>query len=70
VHGQATAQLQLSNQSPAMCQLEVSLIGDLRSRLEPIGSYPNRRQWRAACLGLEVTQQGIPLGERTSCLTR
>jgi hypothetical protein len=27
VHGQATAQLQLSNQSPVMCQLGIWLMG-------------------------------------------
>src|SRR5947207_13584700 len=33
VQGQATAQLQLSNQSPTMCQLGMSLIGaSIRSR--------------------------------------
>src|ERR1700729_3056099 len=31
VHGQGTAQLQLSNQSPTMCQLGTSLIRALRS---------------------------------------
>src|SRR5215468_7552541 len=31
VHGQGTAQLQLSNQSPTMCQLGMSLIRTLRS---------------------------------------
>jgi hypothetical protein len=31
VHGQATAQLQLSNQSPTMCQPGISLIESLHS---------------------------------------
>jgi hypothetical protein len=32
VHGHATAQLQLSNQSPVICQLEISSMSDRRRR--------------------------------------
>ena len=41
VHGQGTAQLQLSNQSPRICQLGKSLIRELRS---------DRRRWIIAVL--------------------